>query len=66
MEFIKQALIKNGIITSDGYIDDALLSNRACVCDRHGRVTHRLSYAANGVDILCTDMRGNIACRICL
>jgi len=56
MDFIKDMLLRNGILTSGGYIDDALISNRACVRNRQGYITHRLERAANGVD----------DCRICL
>ncbi|MBR3257339.1 hypothetical protein IKG02_03620 [Candidatus Saccharibacteria bacterium] len=55
MEFIRQALLSAKILTPDGYISDALISNNACVCDRHGRVTHRIRHDAYGVDLIVTE-----------
>ena len=67
MDFIKDMLIRNGILTSGGYIDDALVTNRACVRDSHGWITHRLERAANGVDIIAVNAStGRVDCRICL
>ena len=67
MDFIKNMLVRNGILTSGGYIDDALVSNRACVRDAHGWVTHHIERAANGVDVLVVNAStGRIDCRICL
>lgn len=52
MEFIKQALLSANILTPGGYINDAVVTNNACVCDAHGVVTHTIEYDAYGVDLL--------------
>ncbi|MBQ3430555.1 hypothetical protein IJG20_00400 [Candidatus Saccharibacteria bacterium] len=52
MEFIKQALLSAKILTPGGYINDALVSNNACVCDSHGTVTHIIEYDAYKTDLL--------------
>ena len=57
MEFIKQSLLRAGILTPGGYINDALVTNNACVCDSHGNVTHRIETAANGVDLLVVNKK---------
>ncbi len=57
MQFIEQALLRAGIITPGGYIDDAALTRAACVYNRDGVVTHRVHYACNGVDVVATNVR---------
>ena len=57
MEFIKQSLLRAGILTPGGYIDDALVTNNACVFDSHGVMTHKIERAANGVDLLVVEKK---------
>ncbi|MBR3204549.1 hypothetical protein IKF81_02620 [Candidatus Saccharibacteria bacterium] len=65
MEFIKQALLSAKILTPGGYISDAVVTNNACICDSHGRVTHKISYAANGVDLAVSEYRtGRVVYRV--
>ena len=65
MDLIKQMLLRNGLITSDGYITDALIRNQICVCDRHGRVTHRIERASNGVDLVVLGAKSRmVECRL--
>ena len=53
MEFIRQMLLKNGLIQNDGsYVTDALVKNQLCVCDRRGRVIYHIETASNGVDMI--------------
>ncbi len=67
MQFIEQCLLRAGILTPDGYIDDALVTNRACVRDRYGYITHRIERAANGVDMIVVNAStGRVDYRICL
>ncbi|MBQ6396306.1 hypothetical protein IJH89_01825 [Candidatus Saccharibacteria bacterium] len=62
MDYLKDMLIRNGIIKDDGsYLTDALVRNQICVCDRHGHVTHRIESAANGVDILAVNTKTRLA-----
>ena len=66
MEFIRQMLLRNGLIANDGsYVTDALISNALCICDRHGRVTHRIERAANGVDLVVRNVKTRMVdCRL--
>ena len=66
MELIKQMLLRNGLIANDGsYITDAILRNEICVCDRHGRVTHRIERASNGVDLIVRGAKARmVECRL--
>ncbi|MBQ3464369.1 hypothetical protein IJH27_00840 [Candidatus Saccharibacteria bacterium] len=53
MDVLRDMLIRNGLIGDDGsYLTDALISNQICICDRSGRVTHRIEKAVNGVDLV--------------
>lgn len=66
MELIKQMLLRNGLIMSDGsYLSDSVLRNEICVCDRHGYVTHRIEKAANGVDLIVRNCKTRLVdCRL--
>ena len=66
MEFLRQMLVRNGLIGNDGsYVTDALLRNELCVCDRHGFVTHRIEKASNGVDLVVRNTRTHLVdCRL--
>ena len=66
MEVIKQMLLKNGLVMSDGsYLTDSLVSNQICVCDRTGYVTHRIEKASNGVDLVVRNCRTHLVdCRL--
>ena len=66
MEFIRQMLLRNGLIANDGsYVTDALIRNELCVCDRHGYVTHRIERAANGVDLIVRGAKSRVVeCRL--
>ena len=53
MDLIQDMLVRNGLIGNDGsYLTDALISNQICICDKNGRVTHRIERAANGGDLV--------------
>lgn len=66
MELIRQMLLRNGLIANDGsYLTDALIKNQICVCDRSGRVTHRIERAANGVDLIAVNTKTRLVdCRL--
>lgn len=66
MELIRQMLLRNGLIANDGsYLTDALIKNQICVCDRRGRVTHRIERAANGVDLIAVNTKTRLVdCRL--
>ena len=67
MDFIQQALLKSGILTAGGYVDDACIRSGACVYDSHGRLTHRIHYACNGVDLVAENVKtGLVELRLCL
>ncbi|MBQ3261232.1 hypothetical protein IJH29_01050 [Candidatus Saccharibacteria bacterium] len=66
MEFLRQMLLRNGLIANDGsYITDAVCRNQLCVCDKHGYVTHHIERAANGVDLVVRNARTHMVdCRL--
>ena len=66
MELIRQMLLRSGLIANDGsYVTDAALRNELCVCDRRGRVTHRIERAANGVDLVVRNCKTRLVdCRL--
>jgi len=66
MELIRQMLLRNGLIANDGsYVTDAILRNELCVCDRRGRVTHRIERSSNGVDLVVRGVKSRLVeCRL--
>ena len=66
MEFLRQMLLRNGLISNDGsYVTDAVLRGGLCVCDRHGHVTHRIEKASNGVDLIVRNCKTRLVdCRL--